>query len=64
MELKDVGEGMCFRTRLTGRVGRVIAHTEDRGVVVAWVDRVGGGTKYLHPGVVVDVTPTPAELVV
>lgn len=57
-----MGEGLLFRTRLTGRNGMVMGFAVRNGVaevVVEWMDN--HQLRYLHPGVLVD--PTPSVLV-
>ena len=49
--IKDVPVGASFGTRLTGRSGVVLAHTED-GVAVQL--RMPEENKVLHPAVVVE----------
>lgn len=51
VKLGEVGDGMRFRTRLTKRSGLVLAHTQDRGVLVKWRD---GMLYYVHSEVEVD----------
>ena len=59
MRLGQLLEGDLFRTRLTGRVGMVVAVTVDRGVLVRWRD--GRPDKYLHDEISV-AAPLPPEL--
>jgi len=54
-----MGEGLVFRTRLTGRDGMVLGFTAERGVLVEWLAL--RAQQYLHPDVIVD--PTPSALV-
>ena len=59
MRLGNLMEGDLFKTRLTGRVGMVVAVTVDRGVLVKWRDNKPD--KYLHEDVAV-TAPLPPEL--
>jgi hypothetical protein len=59
VRLNEMGEGLVFRTRLTGRDGMVLGFTVDRGVLVEWLGK--RVQQYLHPDVLVD--PSPSVLV-
>jgi len=62
VRLGELGEGLLFRTRLTGRNGMVMGFAvrrEEPEVLVEWTD--SQQLRYLHPGVLVD--PTPSVLV-
>ena len=56
VRLREAGVYGRFMTRLTGRVGVVLAYTMDRGVLVRWE---GGKApdKYVHEDLIVDEMP-------
>ena len=57
MRLGNLLEGDLFETRLTRRVGVVVAVTETRGVLVRWRDQ--RPDKYLHEEIVVTAPLAP-----
>ena len=54
MTLGQFVGGLTFQTRLTRRVGEVVAVTPTRGVLVRWLDGMSPD-KYVHDTCEVDV---------
>jgi hypothetical protein len=52
VRLVEAASGDAFVTRLTRRVGVVLAHTAERGVLVRWDDEAPD--KYVHGELAVD----------
>ena len=59
VRLAEAGMGDAFVTRLTRRVGVVLAHTVERGVLVRWDDRAPD--KYVHGELAVEAIPHAPE---